>query len=535
MSNHATMDLRIGKENEREYKSTKDNVIDKVKDFFRSNSNDGGASIGCRIVASPSDDKLLDFTVTSKTDPEDIINLLLEKDVPNARKLCERTILQTTTMSGCKSETLDTLENNISRVQLVLSSGESDNARRVFVLPVSLSNMKEYRIASLQKELKHSKEETRRVLEFLTNTATSDPKAGSLLLFKACACAHGVPVLQSLLQKDPSLINAKNDDGNLPIHVASSRCNQRVVNYLLDYGADNKAKGKLSRTPFLVSCFYGHLEMASFLYDVASPYIEDVDDNGNTALHLACVGGHVDVIEYLIEKGANIHAVGFVKRRCLHKASFTGHLEVVQLLLEKGAHKDLEEPDEDGNTALQLACGGGRLEVVEELLRHRANPLAVGLLDRTALHMACRNDHVDVATLLLDRTKIDINARDEDGNTALHLGASKGYVDVCALTLERHADANARGKAQRTPMHMVCQAGHLQVLFLLLDKGATDLELTDRDGRTALHLAAASGHLNVVRVLVQKGASVTAKGKKGKTPLDLCNDADVLTFLKQLM
>ncbi|KAJ1382996.1 ankyrin repeat-containing domain protein, partial [Ochromonadaceae sp. CCMP2298] len=61
---------------------------------------------------------------------------------------------------------------------------------------------------------------------------------------------------------------------------------------------------------------------------------------GATAVHLACVKGHLDVLRLLLEKGADTDAKDVDGMTALHWASQQGHPEVLRLLLEKGANTD---------------------------------------------------------------------------------------------------------------------------------------------------------------------------------------------------
>ncbi|XP_052176407.1 uncharacterized protein LOC127790778 [Diospyros lotus] len=101
----------------------------------------------------------------------------------------------------------------------------------------------------------------------------------------------------------------------------------------------------------------------------------------------------------------------------LHLTCLYGHLPCVQLLLERGAN--LEAKDEDGAIPLHDACAGGFTEIIELLINSANNPERVKrMLDSvevegdTPLHHAARGEHIDVIRLLLaagaDPTKTNI-------------------------------------------------------------------------------------------------------------------------------
>ena len=74
------------------------------------------------------------------------------------------------------------------------------------------------------------------------------------------------------------------------------------------------------------------------------------DDNGRTPLHEAAFKGHLPVMQYLCEQGADQEARDNYGKTPLHMA-YNGHLPVVQYLCEQGADKDVR--DNDSMTPLQ--------------------------------------------------------------------------------------------------------------------------------------------------------------------------------------
>ena len=61
------------------------------------------------------------------------------------------------------------------------------------------------------------------------------------------------------------------------------------------------------------------------------------DEFGDTALNLAAEHGHKDVVQHLLDKGADIHNLGGADKTPIMNAAFAGNIGIVRLLLEKGA------------------------------------------------------------------------------------------------------------------------------------------------------------------------------------------------------
>lgn len=96
--------------------------------------------------------------------------------------------------------------------------------------------------------------------------------------------------------------------------------------------------------------------------------------SGATALHLSATGGHLAVVNALVDAGADLNlAMPGNKTTPLHQAAGTGHSEVVSVLVEAGADPDCRLLS--GSTPLYNAAQNGHVGAVKVLLRALANPL----------------------------------------------------------------------------------------------------------------------------------------------------------------
>ncbi|XP_031799970.1 ankyrin repeat domain-containing protein 17 isoform X6 [Sarcophilus harrisii] len=303
------------------------------------------------------------------------------------------------------------------------------------------------------------------------------------------------------------------------------------------------------------------------------------ESNHDTALTLACAGGHEELVQTLLERGASIEHRD--KKECsgnkcfsgftpLILAATAGHVGVVEILLDNGA--DIEAQSErTKDTPLSLACSGGRQEVVELLLARGANkehrnvsdytPLSLAasggyvniikiLLNAGAeinsrtgsklgispLMLAAMNGHTAAVKLLLDMGS-DINAQIETNrNTALTLACFQGRTEVVSLLLDRKANVEHRAKTGLTPLMEAASGGYAEVGRVLLDKGA-DVNAppvpSSRD--TALTIAADKGHYKFCELLISRGAHIDVRNKKGNTPLWLAANGGHLDVVQLLV
>jgi ankyrin repeat protein len=117
--------------------------------------------------------------------------------------------------------------------------------------------------------------------------------------------------------------------------------------------------------------------------------------NGETALSLAAYQGKLPFVKRLVEAGADVNLYGWPP---LIYAAFNGHAAVVDYLLQKGA--EINATTANGSTALLFAARFGHLAVVELLLQHKADPNIANERGATAIDWALKTDNTDIADLL---------------------------------------------------------------------------------------------------------------------------------------
>jgi ankyrin repeat protein len=231
-----------------------------------------------------------------------------------------------------------------------------------------------------------------------------------------------------------------------------------------------------------------------------------------TPLHYASYWGLHSIVEFLvIEHAQDVHS------RCppdnatlLHLASGRGHVKVVRFLLERGA--DVKAQNKDGDTPLHLALEKGHVEIAGILIERGADVSAQNNYGDTPLHVASEKGHVEIAGILIERGA-DVAAQNIYGYTPLHLASENGQVEIADILIEHSADVTAENKGGSTALHLASQSPYIQtspqrfaeVALILLEHGA-DATAQDNDGRTPFDLASSGGVVEVKDVLLQHEA-----------------------------
>jgi ankyrin repeat protein len=208
----------------------------------------------------------------------------------------------------------------------------------------------------------------------------------------------------------------------------------------------------------------------------------------NVTLCWVSENGHLQIVKYLVENGADIHAIN---DRPLRSASKHGYLEIVKYLVENGANIHAKDDE-----ALTLASYNGRLNVVKYLIEKGAN---IHAKDDDALKWALQNAHLEVVKYLVEKGA-DIHSYDD----ALKWALQNGHLDVVKYLVENGANIHANDDYA---LRLASRNGHLEIVKLLVENGANIH--ADDDG--ALIEASKNGHLEVVKYLVENGSNIHAK------------------------
>ena len=319
-----------------------------------------------------------------------------------------------------------------------------------------------------------------------------------------------VSVAALLLERDESCLAAVDNLHNTPLHYAARHCRLAMIEFLLNEGASINTKNLNSYTPLMLAVYYGsaigvreilehsncQVELRDGLgknaFSIAIEkneklvvteilnhrrgrwLVNEKDDEDKTPLHVVARHGYVEILDLLLDtKNCDLVALNSFKETPLHVAAYNGNATIVQRLLDylrEVSIEMIENEDMNGNTALHCACEQGQLEVVELLVRAKAN----------------------------------INANNFKNFTPLHLAAASGHVQVAEHLIQEEVSIDGDDKVS-SPLLLACRVGHCSIVKLLL-KHQADICKHENGadiGNNALDLAIDAGNEDVVEILIQ--------------------------------
>ena len=183
------------------------------------------------------------------------------------------------------------------------------------------------------------------------------------------AAQHGHDAIITMLADAGVDLDAKDQrTGSSAIEAAAMNGHESAIRALLQEGASLRLDDGVDNGPFLLAAKGGHVKVLELLTEFFRSVNYRLTSSGQTALHLAAAGGHVDAIRWLVGHGAEVNKTDFRHERPLHLAVKLGDKSAVRVLLEIGAKVGQSFPNH--NSVLEIAVENGTTGILEMLLEN---------------------------------------------------------------------------------------------------------------------------------------------------------------------
>jgi ankyrin repeat protein len=171
--------------------------------------------------------------------------------------------------------------------------------------------------------------------------------------------------------------------------------NPGAITVLLSRGFDPNTPDPKGLPGLYLALRDGSLKAAAALIQWPKTNLEVRTAQDESPLMMAALKGHVDLAKKLVERGADVNKTGWTP---LHYAATGGHVAIIELLLDQHAYIDAESPN--GTTPLMMAAHYGSPAAVKLLLDAGADPTLKNQLGLTAIDFAYRANRKDAAELI---------------------------------------------------------------------------------------------------------------------------------------
>ncbi|XP_019854303.1 PREDICTED: uncharacterized protein LOC109583413 [Amphimedon queenslandica] len=334
-----------------------------------------------------------------------------------------------------------------------------------------------------------------------------------------------------VLQEDENM----NFTFELALLKAVRACNNEAVEFLLQLETVNiNHINNEGKTALMLACERGHEEIVHNLLSAGADcsvqnnsgwtalmmasehnYISIIlmllqatdlkKSNGSNALMIASYHGNYEVVELLISRGVDYGVNAFML------ACQNGHTKIVELFLKKQVDPIVQK--KDGWNAFMLACQNGHTQIVKLLLEKQVDPNFQKNNGWNAFMSACKNGHAEIVKLLL-KEKVNPNVQMNDGWNAFMSACKNGHTQIVELLLKEQVDPNVQKEDGWNAFMLACQNGHTQTVELLL-KEKIDPNAQEKDGWNAFMLASENGHIQTVELLLKEQAIPNVQDKYG--------------------
>jgi ankyrin repeat protein len=337
------------------------------------------------------------------------------------------------------------------------------------------------------------------------------------------------------------------------LHLAIKEGFEEIVDYLISIGVDFDYDCVMnSMLPLCLACQLDRTEIALNLIK-AGASLNTPCAKGCYPIHQTCINGNMPILESLIEHDVNLNLIRDIDHSSsIYLAAINNHYEILQKLLESGANPNIKHIS--GDTALHKSIIGKKWDFVELLLKSGADArienkkncssyellltsndlINEDLLKEAILCLevdgklndyfftACEKGKLKLLENIFNYANKEhlLKSKNLNGNAAIHISVIENQVNVFERLVESGADFEETDEYGRTALLLACEYGQVNMFRRLIDLGA-NFKKTTHDGSSALHLVASSGNVEVAKELILKGLDPNLENNKGQSALEI--------------
>ncbi|MBT3903551.1 hypothetical protein HOF26_01870, partial [bacterium] len=353
------------------------------------------------------------------------------------------------------------------------------------------------------------------VVEFLLDN-------GAKVTLEMSADDGSTPLLTAILNGHDKLFlklleaganpQARLRDQSSALYLASIAGSIDMVASLIQQQNDVQAANVEGCTPLWGAACHGQVDVCRHLLKAGARVTLDLPStSGFTPLLIAIKKKQLNIVELLVELGADMHKMTQDVNTALHLACEAGELEMMHLLLKAGLMHECKNAA--GRTPFWLACSEGHTHMVADILENQGASwldMADDLGD-TPLSIAAKKNHFGVVSCLL-KAGANQAVITRDDNILVNNVCQNGHASILKQLYHEGVDIHRSNQFGVTPLLGACIAGSYAAVAFLIEHGAkAELEKADHLGNTPESICDSVGRESIKSLLFKPAKSTNSE------------------------
>ena len=290
----------------------------------------------------------------------------------------------------------------------------------------------------------------------------------------------------------------------------------------------------------------GSVESLQYLIENKNVDPNDINEDLNTPLHLACIYSHYNAVRYLIgEAHANPQPINLSGNTPLHYAALYDNLAIVKYFCEPHLVQEIvpNSKNKKGDTPFNYTYRAND-SYNSESYKYFVNtfgyfpeyPPSIQMNVTQSIYEIVQNGNFEALRYLVEKNQSIVNENDQFQKKPLYYAILNHNFKIVQYLCENNADINNDGLITSSfPLLVATEVKDIPIIKYLLNKGADINQTTKNQGQTSLHKAASDGSLKVVKFLCQNGSDYNYRDYQNDTPLSLAIKKGHLNVIQYLV
>ncbi|XP_062603788.1 ankyrin-3-like [Saccostrea cucullata] len=366
-----------------------------------------------------------------------------------------------------------------------------------------------------------------RILQLMADEGlpvTKTTKTNETILHIACLYAK-YEMCQYILSQYPYMLKVVDANERNAAHCAAVGGDIRILQLLANKSFPVTAITKTKYTILHIACLHAKYQLCQYILSQYSNILEVVDTNGWNAAHCAAQGGHVRILQLLVDNGLSVSETTKHNLTVLHIACLSAKYEMCEYILSQYPSL-LNIIDKTGRNAAHFAAQGGDIRILQLLTDKGLTGTESIRNNSTVLHIACGDAKYEMCEYILSLYPNLLKEVDGNGWNAAHYAAQGGDVRILKLLKDKCLPVTISATDNINILHIACVHAKYEMCQYILSQYPNMLNDADKNGWNAAHFAAKGGNVNIFKLLEENDLRITGGRRQYGTILHIaCQNA----------